>query len=126
MYALPTMTPASTATTPATTSKHHLFVSAAAVIAFLAVLFVFLAPVAASATPQCGPHDRITEVLTKKYQEKPSAFGVTNNGQLVEVYTTGEGSTWTILITSPDGVTCFVSAGEGWRNKVQVAEGPAV
>jgi hypothetical protein len=33
----------------------------------------------------------------------------------VEVLSTGDGETWSIIITSPKGMSCLVAAGEGWR-----------
>ncbi len=53
--------------------------------------------------------------LAQKYRELPVAAGVTKRGGLVEVLSTGDGKTWTILISSPDGKACMVAAGEGWR-----------
>jgi hypothetical protein len=29
--------------------------------------------------------------------------------------TTGDGGTWTIILSSPNGTSCLVAAGEGWR-----------
>ncbi len=44
------------------------------------------------------------------------AVGVTNKGALVEVLTTGDGSTWTIIVSMPNGTSCLFAAGEGWRS----------
>ncbi len=63
----------------------------------------------------CNERDRVLELLAKKYKESPVAAGVTNTGGLVEVLTDGKGGTWTIIITTPQGVSCLVAAGEGWR-----------
>ena len=54
-------------------------------------------------------------LLANKYKEAPVAVGVTNTGGLVEVYSTGDGNTWTIIVTTPQGMSCLVAAGEGWR-----------
>jgi len=54
-------------------------------------------------------------MLAKKYQERRVAVGVTSAGGLVEVLTSADGGTWTILVTAPNGQSCIVSAGEGWR-----------
>ena len=43
------------------------------------------------------------------------AVGVTNKGALVEVLTSADGGTWTIIVTTPQGMSCLVAAGEGWR-----------
>jgi hypothetical protein len=49
---------------------------------------------------------------------------VTHNGGLVEVLSTGNGTTWSIIVTTPTGMSCLVAAGEGWRVKEQVALEP--
>ncbi len=70
---------------------------------------------AAAASNQCNTRDHILGLLAKKYKESPVAAGVTNTGGLVEVLSTGKGDTWTIIITTPKGVSCLVAAGEAWR-----------
>ncbi len=55
--------------------------------------------------------------LDKKYGEVQVAIGVTNKGGLVEVLTSADGATWTIIVTTPDGTSCLVASGEGWRTK---------
>ena len=37
---------------------------------------------------------------------------------------TGEGKTWSIIITSPQGMSCLVAAGEGWRMMEKLAREP--
>jgi hypothetical protein len=79
---------------------------------------------AASAEPQCNDRDQVLQLLAKKYKESPIAAGVTNTGGLVEVLSDGKGGTWTIIVTTPQGVSCLVAAGEGWRTMEQVAVEP--
>ena len=62
--------------------------------------------------------------LENKYSEKPVAFGLANNGGAIEVLTTEDGSTWTIVITLPNGMTCLVAAGEDWESFPKVTWGP--
>ena len=62
-----------------------------------------------------GTADRVLDLLANKYKEAPVAAGVTNTGGLVEVLSTGKGDTWTIIITTPKGMSCLVAAGEAWR-----------
>jgi hypothetical protein len=66
----------------------------------------------------------VLELLAQKYSEAPVAIGVANNGGLVEVLSTGDGNTWSIIITSPQGMSCLVAAGEGWRIIEQLAMDP--
>ena len=65
----------------------------------------------------CNTREIVLGHLAKKYGEVPVAVGVTNKGGLVEVLTTGDGNTWTIIVSTPNGVSCMVAAGEAWRTK---------
>lgn len=73
------------------------------------------------AQPQCDNRDKVLSLLSEKYKESPVAIGVTNNGGLVEVLSTNEGTTWSIIVTNTEGLSCLVAAGEGWRALEQVA-----
>lgn len=81
-------------------------------------------PTPAQAQVGCAPRDKVLSHLAKKYGEAPVAVGVTNQGGLVEVLTTADGDTWTIIVTLPDGMSCMVAAGEGWRNLKWAIEEP--
>jgi hypothetical protein len=63
----------------------------------------------------CGKRNTILSFLSTKYSEKPIAMGVAANGGLIEVLSSNEGSTFTIVVTMPKGNTCMVAAGEGWE-----------
>ena len=81
------------------------------------VLAVFSSAAAAQSQGQnqCNKRDNVLSLLANKYKEAPVAVGVTNTGGLVEVLSTGDGNTWTIIVTTPQGMSCLVAAGEGWR-----------
>jgi hypothetical protein len=70
----------------------------------------------ASAQTVCKPRTDVVGHLAKNYGEAPVAIGVTNKGGLVEVLATGDGNTWTIIVSMPNGTSCMVAAGEGWRS----------
>ena len=61
--------------------------------------------------------------LAKKYAEAPVGLGVTSMGGLVELLTTKDGLTWTIIVSTPDGASCLVASGEGWRRLDWTNEG---
>lgn len=97
--------------------------------AFALLAMVVAAPAfaevrAPSGAPTCDKRPAVMSQLENKYSEKPVAIGVANNGGIVEVLTTKEGNTWTIVITLPNGMTCLVAAGEDWETFSQVAFGP--
>lgn len=64
----------------------------------------------------CGTRATVLDYLSTKYSEKPIAMGVAANGSLIEVLSSKKGSTFTIIVTVPDGKTCMVAAGEGWED----------
>ena len=86
------------------------------IIALIAGLGLALVATAAMAAPQCDERDAVLKHLARKYQETPIAAGVTNTGGLVEVLVDAKGDTWTIIVSTPQGMSCLVAAGEGWRN----------
>ncbi len=73
------------------------------------------APPAAAAQSVCANRDIIITRLQQDYSEAPSAIGMADNGAVIEVLATKDGTTWTILMTTPDGVSCVVATGEAWE-----------
>ena len=69
----------------------------------------------AQAIPACASRDTVLGSLAAKFSEVPVAVGIGNGGGLVEVLSSVEGDTWTIIITTPNGMSCLVAAGVGWR-----------
>ncbi len=64
---------------------------------------------------RCYPRTDVLEGLARKYGEVQIAGGIASNGWLIEVLAAPDGSTFTIIATSPRGVSCQVSSGEDWR-----------
>lgn len=74
---------------------------------------------AAQAEPQpagmtCAPHKSLAGFLDQNFDEKREAIGITGSGQLLEIYTSRNGS-WTIVLSTPQGTSCIVGAGESWE-----------
>ena len=78
-------------------------------------------PVAAAGSPPCASRPEFLKQLSKQFNEEPVALGLTNNGSLIEVLTSDDGSTWTIMISRPNGSSCLIAAGEGWEEMKRVA-----
>ena len=95
--------------------KGQLHVSHPFFIAGLTLSVLALTPTAAAQQAVCDTRVHVLGQLAKKYGEAPVAIGVTNKGGLVEVLTTSDGNTWTIIVSMPNGTACMVAAGEGWR-----------
>ena len=84
----------------------------------LTVTFILFAANATAQVP-CYQRERIVTLLAAKYKEVPVAIGVNLKGDLVEVLSSEHGHTWTIILTTPEGLSCVVTAGEGWRAQQQ-------
>ena len=86
---------------------------------FIALTFalVSLAPLAsgARAAVQCGPHDKIAEVLGARFQESRQALGLTGSIAVIELYVSERG-TWTLTSSDVAGLTCIVASGEDWQH----------
>lgn len=63
----------------------------------------------------CVARDDMVRQLESKYKERPNATGLSSNGYLLELFMTDTGSTWSIIISFPNGQSCIVDAGEHWR-----------
>ncbi len=68
-------------------------------------------------------HAEMMKQLDGRFSESQVAIGLASNGQLIEVFSTGDGSTWTIVITKPDGMSCVLTTGEAWDGRKQIALG---
>lgn len=98
-------------------------------IPFVAIGLLLPAPLGSAETEDysnCGQRTTVLDYLSAKYSEKPIAMGIAANGGLIEVLTSKEGSTFTIIVTMPEGETCMVAAGEGWESLSASAKKPHI
>jgi hypothetical protein len=63
----------------------------------------------------CVKRDDVRQHLASKFSETPVAMGIASNGGVVEVYSSGAGESWTIVITMPNGMSCMIASGENWE-----------
>ena len=97
-----------------------------AVAIALALLLDLASEAHAQAPTPCTTRTRMVEHLGSRYAEAPIALGLANNGGLVELFASTDGTTWTVVVTSPRGLSCILAAGESWQDRRQVAQGPEV
>ncbi|MEZ5669117.1 MAG: hypothetical protein R3F55_17075 [Alphaproteobacteria bacterium] len=109
--------------TTSNASPFNPFRAAAAAFAFAGAAVVSAAPASAQQM-LCGERDGIVSTLSDSWHEERTAIGLSNTGAVYEVFSSPDG-TWTILLTTPDGPTCLVGAGEHWETMMlQVAGEP--
>ena len=72
----------------------------------------------------CGARDAIIAKLGDKYGEVRRGGGLSgpgpapdhDPGAIYEIWASEATGTWTILKTTPDGLTCVMAVGEGWQD----------
>src|SRR3546814_18037464 len=82
----------------------------------VSAILLLLPALPAAAQEQCNDRKQVTDYLADRYREEPVAMGLANNGGLIEVLTSHEGGTWTIMNNMPDGRTSIVAAGASRQN----------
>ena len=69
----------------------------------------------AAAEPVCAKHADVVRQLGAQHAETQVALGLAANGGVVEIFSTKDGATWTMVITMPNGITCMMASGESWE-----------
>jgi hypothetical protein len=85
----------------------------------LAGLILLAHPAYAQNPAQCGPRAAVVKSLGEKYSETRRAIGISANNMVMEVFAAADSGTWTITVTTPQGVTCLVASGQGYEAVVE-------
>ncbi len=64
----------------------------------------------------CGARDSVVAKLGEKYGEIRRGGGLAGPTAIFEIWASEATGTWTILKTSPDGMTCIMAVGDGWQD----------
>ena len=83
-----------------------------AAVAFLASAVTVSQP--ATAQSLSRPRADVLKILGENYAEAPIEMGLTRAGNVIELFTSSDGSTWSLVVTSPDGLSRVVASGENW------------
>ena len=63
----------------------------------------------------CHQALEIAKHLSAKFNETPVAVGLQSNGNMLQVYASEEKGTWTVVSTTPAGMSCILATGKGWE-----------
>ncbi len=107
----------------ATTRSRRLFaMPSLAAVATLAFSFADINIAAAQANKTCGPRAEVVKHLATEFKEQTAAVGIAENGSAVyEILASADGSTWTLLYSLPNGLSCLMATGQSWQALPQVA-----
>ena len=84
------------------------------VLAALVAAFLLSAP-SVAAQQNCPPRDIVLSVLAETRDERPVGAGVSQGGPLIELLASRGGESWTLIATYPNGRSCLLATGQGWR-----------
>lgn len=71
------------------------------------------APAAADQAP-CRDRQTVLQAMRSSFGELPQALGLSEDGRLIEVLVSDATGTWTIIATTPDGISCLLHVGSAW------------
>lgn len=80
-----------------------------------AVTYLITTTDIAAQTLNCAPRDAVLTRLGEAFGETRQSVGLGNNNTIMEVFASEHTGTWSIMITAPGGLTCFVAAGRSFE-----------
>ncbi|GAA6180677.1 MULTISPECIES: hypothetical protein [unclassified Shimia] len=94
-----------------------------------ALLFGMAAAAPPAFASGCGSRDVMIERLESKYSEGLTAAGLQARGgqsTVLEVWSSEKTGTFTVIMTTADGVSCIVAAGTDWHQQKVAITTPGV
>lgn len=71
-------------------------------------------PALADPSQHCAPRDDVVEKLNLAYGETRRSLGLGDDNSLMEIFASHDTGTWTITVTSAQGITCLVATGQAF------------
>lgn len=90
-------------------------------LSVLTVVAISWVPAVSFAQTFCADRDTVIKTLETKYGETFSGGGLRNASSIMEVWSSHEDGSWTILLTRADGTTCIMASGTDWRDGPLIA-----
>jgi hypothetical protein len=95
------------------------------IFSLIAAAALFVSASSAKAEQFCAPRDRALIQLEKQFEEKVFGRGLAANGKrMIELFVS-ESSSWTMLVSDPNGLSCIMANGEDWVGLTVLVGDPA-
>lgn len=75
---------------------------------------------AAQNNRNCAPRDAVVDRLAEGYGETRQSVGLGANNAVIEVFASDKTGTWTITVTTPNGMTCLIASGQSYETVAEV------
>ena len=76
-----------------------------------------LSPAPAPAQMRCGQRAEVIRHLETRFGETQRSIGLQEGRGIVEIFANPDSGSWTILLTTPEGVSCLMAAGDSFRDR---------
>ncbi|MEP4195622.1 MAG: hypothetical protein ABJL99_08305 [Aliishimia sp.] len=86
-----------------------------ALVAAAALNMVTAGVAMAQQARNCGPRELVVNRLAEGFGETRQSIGLGTNNAVIEVFASDESGTWTITVTTPNGMTCLVASGQAFE-----------
>lgn len=63
----------------------------------------------------CAERSIITERLENRFHETYQGAGLQSTTNLIEIWSSEETGSWTILMSRADGISCVIASGVNWQ-----------
>lgn len=74
----------------------------------------------AQSNRNCGARQPIVERLADRFGESRQSIGLGTQNRVVETFANPETGSWTITVTSPNGMTCLIASGHAYEELEEV------
>lgn len=62
----------------------------------------------------CGKRSELLDHLAGRFAEQPIARGSMKDGSIVEILASPDGQRFTVIRTTPNGISCLLATGNDW------------
>ncbi len=64
---------------------------------------------------RCAPREVVVGGLASTFGESRQSVGLGEGGVMIETFASRETGTWSITVTTPNMMTCFIASGGNWE-----------
>ena len=93
-------------------------------LSFMVALIFLVSAGPVGAQMLCAERAQIVANLADKHKEAPVAMGLGANGALIEILTSADGGTFTVIMSRPNGTSCVMATGKDWMAVARVNTDP--
>ncbi|MCG7622001.1 MULTISPECIES: hypothetical protein [unclassified Epibacterium] len=79
------------------------------------LILALTAQMATAQSQNCAPREMVVKRLAEKYGESRQSIGMGQQGMVMETFASNETGSWTITVTTPNGMTCLVASGQSYE-----------